>query len=256
MQLPPIVTPAPPPPPFDQPPRVVPQAYLDSLPRTPANPIELCGWPLSDFNSGLVVNDFGGASQVSINAVNQRTGLHDIGGRTPVLNDAAPIGCLPGNLVGPREPLPDELAAQGLPVFVWDHLTPVEKDFAKRHPVIAMEFYHMSILAKDETQRRWANEAFRDVNGPENAFQHAFWNALMAWGRGESLAKEEADAHEDFPNNPPRERDMDLHNNAIGRPIGSGTSQWSGWPQIADAVFHACIEQHKCVWLTGPGATP
>lgn len=112
------------------------------------------------------------------------------------------------------------------------------------------------MLAKREAQERWRNETFRNINGPENAFQHAFWNALMAWGHGTELAKEAADIHENFPNNPPCEKNMDLHNNNIGRPIGASTSQWVGNIQLADAVYRACIVQKRCIWTAGPGSTP
>jgi len=69
--------------------------------------------------------------------------------------------------------------------------------------------------------------------GNDNAFKHALWNALMvvrlwwatpynAWGC-RIIAKDFADAHEDWRTNPFWERTMDLANNRTGRVIGASS---------------------------------
>lgn len=65
-------------------------------------------------------------------------------------------------------------------------------------------------------------------NGPENAFRHALWNALIvqqSLSRGLPLqrslawAKTITDWHEDFSPNSDLAKAMDLHNNKIGREL-------------------------------------
>jgi hypothetical protein len=100
----------------------------------------------------------------------------------------------------------------------YQQLTDAEKDFVKRHPFVAWDFYQAQNEATDEAARRYPGEFH---NGRGDAFRHAYWSALMTQARGEPLAREFGNAHENFPGNPPLERAMDLHNNAIGRTIVS-----------------------------------
>lgn len=65
-------------------------------------------------------------------------------------------------------------------------------------------------------------------NGKGDAYRHALWNALGSAKLGETLMEQLTNAHEvpDIcePANPPLEKGMDLHNNNIGRNIGSQSS--------------------------------
>ena len=65
-------------------------------------------------------------------------------------------------------------------------------------------------------------------NNPTNAFRHALWNFIIAkeclkwYGTMEKViawAKTITDWHEAFSPNPPLAREMDLHNNRIGRDL-------------------------------------
>lgn len=57
-------------------------------------------------------------------------------------------------------------------------------------------------------------------NDEKDAVRHAYWIADVT-ARADSLwAKRWGDAHEDRPDNPALEREMDLFNNAVGRSIG------------------------------------
>jgi len=56
-------------------------------------------------------------------------------------------------------------------------------------------------------------------DGHQDAFRHAYWNALMTQRFGEDFAKSFATAHEGVPNNPATREAMDLHNNEVGRQI-------------------------------------
>lgn len=57
-------------------------------------------------------------------------------------------------------------------------------------------------------------------NTPGDAFRHCFWSALLARDIGYAGALRYTNAHEAFPDNPPAEKAMDLHNNAVGLSIG------------------------------------
>ena len=64
------------------------------------------------------------------------------------------------------------------------------------------------------------------LNGPENAFRHALWNALLVHHsierglpleRSLAWAKKITDWHEEFSPNVALAKAMDLHNNRVGR---------------------------------------
>jgi hypothetical protein len=141
----------------------------------------------------------------------------------------------------------------GFSSWIWPRLTPSEKDFAKAHPDVAADFFLDSIKARIITNQRWHGAAYRNDNGPENAFQHAMWNALMAWDWGSDFATSEGDRHERWEMNPADERQMDTHNNGVGVRIGQG---WTGTlQQLSDEVFRQCITNAMCTWICGPGGT-
>ena len=54
-------------------------------------------------------------------------------------------------------------------------------------------------------------------NDNADAFRHAYFSLLNVISLGEGLAESLGNAHEDWPGNPPLERDMDLFNNQAGR---------------------------------------
>jgi hypothetical protein len=54
---------------------------------------------------------------------------------------------------------------------------------------------------------------------PRNAFQHAFWNALLTSDYGENFAEAFTTAHETGAGSGKENQFMDLHNNEVGRQI-------------------------------------
>lgn len=61
-----------------------------------------------------------------------------------------------------------------------------------------------------------------DRNDDQNdAFRHAYWNALMASRFGEDWAEDYGTAHEQRPQNEAAREAMDLYNNEVGRRIAS-----------------------------------
>lgn len=72
-------------------------------------------------------------------------------------------------------------------------------------------------LAFDEADRRYPGT---DQNDDHNdAFRHAYWNALMARDIDYHFAEDYATAHERIPGNDPAREAMDLYNNEVGRRI-------------------------------------
>jgi len=105
----------------------------------------------------------------------------------------------------------------------WNNLTNDEKKFVVANPAVAAGFLVQAEQAIQDTSSRFSEQDRRDGTRG-NAFQHAFWNALMAQWRPE-YAAEFANAHENYPRdvNDAREntfRNMDLRNNIVGREIG------------------------------------
>ncbi len=78
--------------------------------------------------------------------------------------------------------------------------------------------------ADSETALASAQAEFPNLEGHNDkadAYRHCYWNALMAVHIGADQAKEVGDLHENNNPNPPGERAMDLHNNAVGRGLGA-----------------------------------
>jgi hypothetical protein len=86
-----------------------------------------------------------------------------------------------------------------------------------------------------------ADERFEpgDQNDNHNdAFRHAYWNALMTRKYGEAWAEDYATAHEQIPGNPPAREAMDLYNNEVGRRIAAQNPDADVY-QLADLVEKA-----------------
>ena len=83
-------------------------------------------------------------------------------------------------------------------------------------------------------------------NNEGDAFKHCYMQAELTLWLGKNIAKYIGDKHEDKPDNPPKEKEMDLHNNAVGRQIGENIKEliWL-WmftkyqDVIAEEIIHA-----------------
>ncbi len=70
--------------------------------------------------------------------------------------------------------------------------------------------------------RRFPSEAETLRNDDHNdAFRHAYWNALMTRNIGEDFAHDYGYAHERVPRNTPNREAMDLYNNTVGQRIAA-----------------------------------
>lgn len=118
-------------------------------------------------------------------------------------------------------------------------LTPAEKLYLITHP------HHIGIIsdvrqkASVEAARMFPREGQHNGNG--DAFRHCYASALLARDIGPANARTFTNAHEAYSANPPGERAMDLHNNAVGIRIGThreGTSD-ATLSQLCMAAFAA-----------------
>lgn len=97
-------------------------------------------------------------------------------------------------------------------------LTQAEKEYLHRHPedVFALK------RARDEANAAVVRIFGRNGHNDESdAFRHCFWSALLSKELGMVRAIEFTTAHESGVLNSFPERQMDLHNNAIGLRIGN-----------------------------------
>lgn len=96
-------------------------------------------------------------------------------------------------------------------------LTPREKLYLLAHPHHALPIWEDKEKAMAVTLLIFGPGQHNNVG---DAFRHCFWSALLARDIGPGNARRFTNAHEAFWNNPPREKVMDLHNNAVGIAIG------------------------------------
>lgn len=84
-------------------------------------------------------------------------------------------------------------------------------------------------------------------NNEGDAFKHCYWQVEMALFFGQKIAEWMGVKHEDNnPYNTPAEREMDLHNNAVGRKIAKTVKKtWLFWifhnweDKVADEIMRA-----------------
>lgn len=101
---------------------------------------------------------------------------------------------------------------------MFTNLTPAEKLFLITHPTLVMTIHDLAEQALAEARRRFPGPGL--YNGRGDAFRHCFWSALMTREIGADDTRAYTTAHEDYSDNPPGERAMDLHNNGVGIAIG------------------------------------
>jgi hypothetical protein len=91
-----------------------------------------------------------------------------------------------------------------------------------------LDYLHSAFLAREYSQIYFENTIKVQYNGKGDAYRHALWNALGAAKLGPTLMEQLTNAHEvpdiGEPANPLLEKEMDLHNNNIGRNIGNHSS--------------------------------
>ncbi len=113
-------------------------------------------------------------------------------------------------------------------IDIWNALTDSEKKLCVRYPFDVLKVNTAKNIATSKTEAKFG---FNGLGDRSDAFRHGIWNAEMTILIGEEKAELFATAHEDKditgyePDGYPKtaHRDMDLHNNELGRRIGQKT---------------------------------
>lgn len=99
------------------------------------------------------------------------------------------------------------------------NVTLAEANFIRKYPMDAYAIYQAANEAKNLTWKHFPDS--RDfLNDRSDAFRHFVWSGLITHKTGEIKAKEYLDAHEAFPSNPIKDKNMDLFNNQKGIEYG------------------------------------
>ncbi|WP_137173982.1 hypothetical protein [Massilia sp. HP4] len=100
---------------------------------------------------------------------------------------------------------------------LYQQLNTNEKTYLSLFPEQAPVIRPTIAKAVAETKRRFSGSGH---NTPADAFRHCFWSALLCKELGYRIALRYTTVHEAYDRNPPAEKEMDLHNNAVGLKIG------------------------------------
>lgn len=137
---------------------------------------------------------------------------------------------------------------------IWNSLTDSEKKLCVRYPFDALKVNTAKNIATDQTIRKFGKNGLGDRS---DAFRHGIWNAEMTVLIGKEKAEMFATAHEDkdvtgnesdgYPK--AAHKDMDLHNNEVGRTIGEKNSGASE-DEMADIIYrNICSGETQFIWL-------
>ena len=137
---------------------------------------------------------------------------------------------------------------------IWNSLTESEKRLCIRYPFDALKVNTARKIATEQTERKFGYSGLGDRS---DAFRHGIWNAEMSILIGSKKAELFATAHEDkdvtgvesdgYPKT--AHRDMDLHNNEVGRNIG-GENKNASEIEMAEVIYlEIYSETTQFIWL-------
>ena len=139
-------------------------------------------------------------------------------------------------------------------IDIWNALTESEKKLCIRYPFDALKVNTAKDIATTQTEAKFGTNGLGDRS---DAFRHGIWNAEMTILIGKEKAELFATAHEDKDvtgnesdgYSKVEHRDMDLHNNEVGRAIGEKNSSASE-DEIADIIYQDIYSAtSQFVWL-------
>ncbi|MCX4341568.1 MAG: hypothetical protein OSJ72_18295 [Lachnospiraceae bacterium] len=139
-------------------------------------------------------------------------------------------------------------------VDIWNALTESEKKLCIRDPFDTLKVNTAKTIATSKTEAKFG---FTGLGDRSDAFRHGDWNAEMPVLIGKEKAELFATVHEDkdvignesdgYPK--AAHRDMDLHNNEVGRCIGADNKQASE-DDIADIIYNEITSSStQFIWL-------
>lgn len=120
--------------------------------------------------------------------------------------------------------------------LVVDQKTVTEKEAELLNGLGPLELDAFKDIHDDAFEQADARFESADRNDDQNdAFRHAYWNALMVKEYGAEWAEDYATAHEQLPGNPGPREAMDLYNNEVGRDIAVANPDASA-EELADLI--------------------
>ena len=129
-----------------------------------------------------------------------------------------------------------------------------EKNLCIRYPFDALKVNKAKNIATSQTEAKFGTNG---LGNRSDAFRHGIWNAEMTVLIGKERAELFATAHEDkdvtgtesdgYPKT--AHRDMDLHNNEVGREIGEKNKEASE-SEMADIIYQEIYSATTSfIWL-------
>ena len=139
-------------------------------------------------------------------------------------------------------------------IDIWNVLTDSEKKLCIRYPFDALKVNKAKNIATSQTEAKFGTNG---LGHRSDAFRHGIWNAEMTVLIGKERAELFATAHEDkdvtgtesdgYPKT--AHRDMDLHNNEVGREIGEKNKEASE-SEMADIIYQEIYSATTSfIWL-------
>ena len=137
---------------------------------------------------------------------------------------------------------------------IWNALTETEKKLLIKYPFDALKVNTAKNIATTQTEIKFGYSGLGDRS---DAFRHGIWNAEMTILIGENKAELFATAHEDINTEgyesdgflKTEHRNMDLHNNGIGREIGKNSGSITE-NELADIIYgNIYSNTTRFIWL-------
>lgn len=137
---------------------------------------------------------------------------------------------------------------------IWNALTDSEKKLCIRYPFDALKVNTAKNIANSQTEAKFG---FNGLGDRSDAFRHGIWNAEMTVLIGKEKAELFATAHEDKDvtgnesdgYSKTAHKEMDLHNNEVGRNIGENNKEASE-EEMADIIYQNIYsEETEFTWL-------
>ncbi len=95
------------------------------------------------------------------------------------------------------------------------NVNPSETELILKHPIDAIKMYTTMRDSFALTQKHFPSSNAH--NDSADAFRHFMWSGLSTHAAGSRRAEQFLSAHEQNPGQDPKEKEMDLFNNAKGR---------------------------------------
>lgn len=137
---------------------------------------------------------------------------------------------------------------------IWGSLTDSEKKLVIRYPFEALKVNTAKNIANSQTEIKFGRNGLGDRS---DAFRHGMWNAEMTILIGSEKAELFATAHEDkdisgteadgFTKE--QHKNMDLHNNSVGRKLGADNLDATEDEMAAIVYDNIFQEVSEFIWL-------